>query len=86
MVVRAAAAASPGHDLKGHHAEAEDVYLGRHAPVHRVLWCHVAAAENGRQFCELDSAITHVMYVNELINSLLCPDNSGCPSSGVAFP
>lgn len=40
------AVASPGHDLEGQHAEAEDVDLGRHAPVHRVLWRHVAAAED----------------------------------------
>jgi hypothetical protein len=45
-VIVGAAVASPRHDLEDQHAEAEDVHLGRHEPVHRVLRRHVAAAED----------------------------------------
>jgi hypothetical protein len=45
LVIRAAVD-SPGHDLKGQHAQAEDIDLGRDVPVHRILWRHVAAAED----------------------------------------
>jgi len=47
-VVIRTAVASPGHNLKDQHTEAEDINLGRHPTVHYILWRHIAAAEDGK--------------------------------------